>query len=54
MSALQNWFIIKCVSEKSMNNEQFALAILAKEKSEYFNILTPKYPGHLPLFKMLS
>ena len=47
-------FFIKCVSEKSMNNEQFALAILAKEKSEYFNILTPKYPGHLPLFKMLS
>jgi hypothetical protein len=51
---LINEFFTKCVSEKSMNNEQFALAILAKENPNYFNIVTPRYPGHLPLFKMLS
>jgi hypothetical protein len=37
-----------------INNEQFLLAILAKENNELFNIKYSLNSGHLPLFRMIS
>jgi hypothetical protein len=47
-------FFDKCIEDKVINNEQFALAILAKQNPNLFNIIEPKYLGHLPIFKTLS
>jgi hypothetical protein len=42
------------VDNKCINNEQFALALVAKKQPELFDIKIKLGDGHLPLFKILG